>query len=155
MSNLLSSTNAQLQDRVRSVLRIVTGFAFGLLGLQLIFGFVGGLNGHGASAPSFSFIWFAGILELAGGALVLFGLFTRKVAFVLSGEMAVAFFRVHLSRGVLQISNGGELSVVYSFLFLYFAVVCGGAWSLDRFLPRIRVARVPSVPEGVIRLSRL
>jgi len=73
----------------------------------------------------------AGILELVGGALLLLGLFTRPVAFILSGQMAAAYFMAHAPQGFLPILNGGELAVLYSFIFLYFAAAGGGAFSLD------------------------
>jgi putative oxidoreductase len=68
-----------------------------------------------------------------GGALLLVGLFTRPVAFVLSGEMAFAYFLAHAPRGFWPLGNGGELAAIYCFLFLYFAFVGGGAWSIDRW----------------------
>src|SRR5215472_2209881 len=80
----------------------------------------------------FSLIWVAGVIELVGSLLLLVGLFTRPTAFVLSGEMAVAYFMAHAPRGFFPLLNGGELAIVYCFLFLYFAVAGAGAWSLDR-----------------------
>ena len=77
-----------------------------------------------------SLIGWAGVLELVGGFLLLIGLFTRPVAFVLSGEMAFAYFIAHAPKGALPILNGGELAVVYCFVFLYFAVAGGGPWSV-------------------------
>jgi len=68
---------------------------------------------------------------LVGGFLLLIGLFTRPVAFILSGEMAVAYFMAHQPRGLLPILNGGELAAIYTFVFLYFAVAGGGPWSVD------------------------
>jgi putative oxidoreductase len=79
-----------------------------------------------------SLVGIAGMLELIGGFLLLIGLFTRPVAFILSGEMAVAYFMAHQPRGLLPILNGGELAAVYSFVFLYFAVAGGGLWSADQ-----------------------
>jgi putative oxidoreductase len=73
----------------------------------------------------------AGVLELVGGFLLLIGLFTRPVAFVLSGEMAFAYFIAHAPEGALPILNGGELAVVYCFVFLYFAVAGGGPWRVS------------------------
>jgi putative oxidoreductase len=73
----------------------------------------------------------AGVLELVGGFLLLIGLFTRPVAFVLSGEMAVAYFIAHAPHGALPILNGGELAVVYCVVFLYFAVAGGGPWRVS------------------------
>ena len=78
-----------------------------------------------------SLVGMAGVLELLGGFLLLVGLFTRPVAFILSGEMAVAYFMAHQPRALLPILNGGELAAIYSFVFLYFAVAGGGRWSLD------------------------
>src|SRR5437762_10747004 len=73
-----------------------------------------------------------GLLELVGGLLLALGLFTRTVAFILAGDMAVAYFLVHAPRGFFPLLNGGELAVVYCFVFLYFWVAGGGEWSLDR-----------------------
>jgi len=78
-----------------------------------------------------SLVGIAGVLELLGGFLLLIGLFTRPVAFILSGEMAVAYFMAHQPRGLLPILNGGELAAIYTFVFLYFAVAGGGPWSVD------------------------
>ena len=78
-----------------------------------------------------SLVGIAGVLELLGGFLLLIGLFTRPVAFILSGEMAVAYFMAHQPRALLPILNGGELAAIYSFVFLYFAVAGAGSWSLD------------------------
>ena len=86
-----------LEPFARSLLRIVTGFTFSLHGMQKILGWFGGLNG--GTAPLWSFIWVGGMLELAGGLLLILGLFTSPVSFVLCGEMAVAYFRVHAPHG--------------------------------------------------------
>ena len=72
------------------------------------------------------------MLELVGGLLLALGLFTRTVAFILAGDMAVAYFIAHAPRGFFPLLNGGELAIVYCFVFLYFWVVGGGEWSLDR-----------------------
>jgi putative oxidoreductase len=118
-------------SRVLSVLRIVAGFMFMSHGMRKILGF------PVAQPPSFH-LWslsgVAGILELVGGALLLLGLFTRPVAFILSGEMAFAYFLAHAPHGFWPLVNRGELAVLYCFVFLYFAVAGGGAWSLDRWL---------------------
>jgi putative oxidoreductase len=78
----------------------------------------------------------AGVIELIGGALLVIGLFTRPVAFILSGTMAVAYFYAHFPQGFYPIVNGGELAVLYCFVFLYIAAAGGGAWSLDRMRSR-------------------
>ena len=80
-----------------------------------------------------SLLGLAGVLELVGGLLVLVGLLTRPAAFVLSGEMAVAYFMAHAPEGPWPLLNEGELAIVYCFAFLYFAVAGGGAWSIDAY----------------------
>ena len=75
---------------------------------------------------------FAALLEVVGGILILIGFLTRPVAFILSGQMAFAYFMAHAPRGFFPILNGGVLAVLFCFLFLYFAVAGGGAWSLDQ-----------------------
>ncbi|HEY0378445.1 MAG TPA: DoxX family protein [Pyrinomonadaceae bacterium] len=129
--------------RVLSILRLLAGFLLMQHGLQKIFGVL--LPPAPAGAPQehgtfqlLSLVGVSGILELVGGALLLVGLFTRPVAFILSGLMAVAYFMVHAPGGFWPILNRGELAVIYSFVYLYFAVAGGGAWSLDRLLRRER-----------------
>lgn len=120
----------------RSVLRVVAGLVFTLHGLQKVFGMFGGFGGHGAAAPTWSEFWIAGLLETLGGLLIILGLFTRPVAFVLCGEMAVAYFRAHFPNGFWPIQNGGELAVLYCFIFLYLFTAGPGPVSLDRVLHR-------------------
>ena len=114
-----------------SLLRLVAGFTFSLHGYQKLFGLFGGM-GHGTAARLFSLMGAAGAIETFGGALIFLGLFTRPVAFVLCGEMAVAYFRQHALRGLWPISNGGELAVLYCFIFLLLMSAGAGPWSLDR-----------------------
>ena len=121
-----------LQPLVRSVLRVVVGFTFSLHGFQKLLGLFGGMGGKGATAPLFSLMWTAGVLETFGGLLLIVGLFTRPVAFVLAGEMAFAYFRAHQPRGFWPIQNGGELAVLYCFFFLYLCAAGPGPVSLDR-----------------------
>jgi len=89
-----------------------------------------------AAHPLLSLIGVAGILEFFGGLLLLIGLFSRPVAFLLSGQMAVAYFLAHAPQGFWPLLNKGELAVMYCFVFLYFAVVGGGSWSADYLLRR-------------------
>ena len=117
--------------RFRSVLRMVAGFMFIAHGTQKLFN---APPGQGGPVPVASFMGFAGILELAGGLLILIGLLTRPTAFILSGMMAVAYFMAHAPGGFLPLVNRGELAVLYCFAFLYLAVAGGGAWSADRAL---------------------
>jgi putative oxidoreductase len=123
-------------EYVLGILRAVTGFLFSLHGCQKILGLFGGMNEHGARAHVGSVFWIGGMLELIGGVLILAGLFTRPVAFILCGEMAVAYFRVHARRGFWPILNGGELAVLYCFLWLYLSAAGAGPLSLDRFVRR-------------------
>ena len=91
-------------------------------------------GGSGATAVFGSLMWTAAVLETAGGLLLVLGLFTRPVAFLLCGEMAVAYFRQHSPRGFWPILNGGELAVLYCFIFLYLAIAGAGPVSLDRLI---------------------
>jgi putative oxidoreductase len=101
-------------------------------GAQKLFNFPGPPQ---AMHPLFSLIGAAGVLELFGGLLLFLGLFTRPVVFLLSGEMAVAYFMAHAPHGFWPLLNRGELAVLYCFIFLYLAVAGGGSWSVD-FLRR-------------------
>ena len=123
-----------IEPWVRSLLRIVVGFTFTLHGLQKLFGMFGGLSGHGGSVPFFSLMSLAGCLETVGGTLILLGLFTVPVAFILCGEMAVAYFIQHFPRGFFPIRNGGELAVLYCFIFLYLFSAGPGPASLDNWV---------------------
>jgi putative oxidoreductase len=95
----------------------------------------GGMGG--STAEAFTLMWFAGVLETFGGLLILVGLFTRPVAFVLSGQMAYAFFTAHLPQGFWPIANGSELAVLYCFLFLYLVTAGPGPISLDAALRKV------------------
>ena len=117
--------------RALSVLRIVTAYLYVMHGTAKLLGVP-----HVASFDKlqvFSLIGLAGVLELVGGALLLIGLFTRPVAFILCGEMAIAYFMGHAPKGnvLVPMLNGGELAVLYCFVFLFFAVAGAGAWSVD------------------------
>jgi putative oxidoreductase len=130
----LNSFYASWTPRLLSVLRIITAFLFIAHGAQKLFGF---LVPPGAPTPSLtSQIGIGGILEFFGGLLLLVGLFTRPVAFILSGMMAVAYFQMHAPGGFWPLQNKGELAVLYCFVFLFFSVAGGGEWSLDRLLRR-------------------
>jgi putative oxidoreductase len=118
----------------RSLLRIVAGLTFSLHGYQKMFGLFGGMGGTGAKAPFLSLLWTAGAIETVGGALIILGLFTTPVAFILCGEMAVAYFIRHFPRGHLPLTNGGEPAVLYCFLFFYLFTAGPGALRLDNLL---------------------
>ncbi len=117
-----------------SVLRIVAALCFMEHGTSKYLGLP-----HNAMFDNlhlFSLLGLAGVLELGGGLLLLVGLFSRAVAFILSGEMAFAYFMAHAPRGFFPAANGGEAAVLYCFIFLYLAAAGGGAWSVDRALKR-------------------
>ncbi|MGR7996195.1 DoxX family protein [Xanthobacter sp. ZOL 2024] len=116
--------------RLLSVLRIVAALLFLSHGTAKLFGFPHVAMFDGVTIGSL--FGLAGIIEIVGGVLLALGLFTRPVAFILSGQMAVAYFMMHAPQNFFPLLNGGELAALYSFLFLYFAVAGGGAWSLDK-----------------------
>jgi len=121
------------QPMLLSILRIITGFLFIEHGTQKWLLFPGGTTR--ATLENLGGI--AGIFELVGGALIIVGLFTRPVAFVLSGVMAFAYFIAHAPQGFWPLLNKGELAVLYCFVFLYLAAAGGGPLSLDRVLRRV------------------
>jgi len=118
---------APFRPHIYALLRIAAGLLFFQHGLPKLFG------GFGRDAPTelMSQMGAAGVIEVVGGALIALGLFTSPVAFIASGEMAVAYFQAHAPRGFWPVTNGGELAALYSFVFLYFAAVGSGKWSID------------------------
>ncbi|HYJ45418.1 MAG TPA: DoxX family protein [Pyrinomonadaceae bacterium] len=154
----LNSFFAQWSPRVLSVLRIVVAFLFIAHGSQKLFGYpsappppqpqpqqsaqpAGPPPPQPQTAPAAApklppLMMVAGVLETFGGLLVLLGLFTRPIAFILSGEMAVAYFMQHAPNSFWPLLNKGEAAVLFCFIFLYLAVAGGGLWSLDSLLKR-------------------
>jgi putative oxidoreductase len=121
---------AAWEPQLRSVLRVIVGYTFSLHGYQKFFGWLGGLGG--AKAELMSQMGAAGVLETFGGALIILGLFTRPTAFVLCGQMAVAYFMVHVPQSfAFPILNGGEITVLYCFTFLWLCAAGPGPWSID------------------------
>jgi putative oxidoreductase len=114
-----------------ALVRIVAGFLFACHGMQKLFGFPGQMP---AGVPAFV-TYVAGPIELAGGTLVMIGLFTRWAAFLCSGLMAFAYWLAHGTRALLPIVNQGELAVIYCFVFLFIAARGPGAWSVDAATP--------------------
>lgn len=121
--------------RLLSVLRIISAALMMQHGGQKVLGFPAPAKGE---FELLSQMGLAGVLELVGAFLLLIGLFTRTMAFLLSGLMAVAYFLVHAPQGFWPLLNGGELAVLYCFVFLYFAAAGGGDWSVDRLLGKKR-----------------
>ncbi len=114
--------------RLLSVLRIMAGLLFLEHGTQKFFA-IPMRAFHGPAL--FSLLGVQGCLEIAGGALIILGLFTQPVAFLLAGDMAVAYFISHLPKSVFPVLNGGDAAVLFCFVFLYLAAAGGGVWSLD------------------------
>jgi putative oxidoreductase len=111
-----------------ALLRIATALIFILHGTQKLFGFP---PSDRPMPEMFTLLWFAGVLETFGGLLLLIGLFTRPVAFILSGQMAVAYWMAHASGSIYPAANGGDAAILFCFLFLYIAAAGPGAFSLD------------------------
>jgi putative oxidoreductase len=128
----LSSTVSNYEPYLRSLLRIVVGFTFSLHGYQKFFGWFGGLGG--SRPPLDTMMGAAGVIETLGGALIILGLFTRPTAFILCGQMAVAYFTVHIRINFWPLTNGGEITVLYCFTYLWLCSAGAGPWSLDRVL---------------------
>jgi len=135
-------SRGKFSEAALSLLRIVTGLLFLEHGAQKLFGWLvetgpTAMPRHAVHFPELP--WFAGVLEFFGGLLVMLGLFTRPVAFLLSGEMAVAYFMVHAKNGFWPILNRGELAVLYCFVFLFLAANGGGSYGLGRAVRRSRL----------------
>ena len=122
-----------MRDRIEiayGLMRIAAGFLFFCHGVQKLFGALGGHR-----MPLSTMLGAAGLIETVCGLLIIVGLFTSVAAFIASGEMAVAFFLQHAPKGGFPIQNGGELAVLFCFLFLFIAARGAGVWSLDALLP--------------------
>ena len=147
------------QPRVLSVTRIMVGLLFLEHGLAKILDFP-----HQPTHQPFVLMSLnpgaQGLLELLGGLLLVLGLFTRPVAFILAGDVAVAYFMAHAPRGFFPLVNGGELAIIYCFVFLYFWLAGAGAWGLDRLrAPAPRLVRPLSTSRdeiaGAWQVSRI
>ena len=123
------------------LLRIVAGLLFVQAGGMKLFGWFGGMPPNGGTAQLMSQIGLAGVLEVFGGAAIILGILTRPIAFVLSGEMAVAYFQAHQPKGTWPAQNHGEPAVLFCFIFLFFAAYGAGEWSLDALIRRGRERR--------------
>ena len=118
---------AKYQPQALGVLRIMTALQFIEHGSQKLFNFPISAQPHALNSLSLT----AGILEFAGGILLALGLFTRPVAFLLAGEMAIAYFMAHLPRDFFPVNNSGDAAISFCFIFLYLVFAGGGAFALD------------------------
>ena len=126
------------------LLRVMAGLLFMQAGGTKILDWFGGIPAQFGGHPKLmSQVWIGGMLELIGGALVLVGLLTRPVAFILAGEMAVAYFQFHFPQGFWPAQSHGESAVLFCFIFLFFAAQGAGPWSLDAVWAR-REGRKPN-----------
>lgn len=116
--------------QILSILRIASAFIFIPSGTMKLLGWPVPMP-QGASVPVFSEIWFGGVIEMIGGLLLLLGLFTRPVAFLAAGEMAVAYFQFHAPHGFWPSVNQGTAAALFCFIFLYISSAGPGPWSLD------------------------
>jgi len=120
------------------LLRVVSGFLFIQSGGLILFGWFGGIPGQPGHPPLLSETGIGGVLEFFGGIAIMLGLFTRPVAFILSGMMAVAYWQFHAPNGAWPLQNQGMPAVLFCFIFLYMAARGGGGWSLDALIRRKR-----------------
>ena len=133
---MLTRVRSTCEPYLYVVLRVIAGLLFACHGAQKLFGVFGGVGAPpGATAPLFSLMGLAGIIELVGGLLIAFGILTSLAAFIASGQMAAAYFLAHFPRGFWPIQNGGELAVLNCFLFLYIAAHGTGIWGVGRRTP--------------------
>ena len=148
MTPTLTPFQATWAPRALGALRIVAGYLFIAHGTTKLF--QAPYIEMFANVPVASLAGIAGVLEVAGGALLILGLLTRPAAFVLSGLMAFAYFLGHVPQGnvLLPILNGGELAVLYSFLFLFVSTAGPGAFALDNYFRRASRLRLPAVDEA-------
>ena len=123
----IEQSHSTTSPYVGSIVRIAVALLFLEHGLSRLFGWPSPLP----TPPVFSLYWFSGSIELVGGVLLALGLFSRCAAFVMSGEMAFAYFIGHAPKGLFPILNGGDSAILYCFIFLYFVFAGPGPWSLD------------------------
>lgn len=135
MTNMIAKW-AAMGPHLKSILRIAAALMFIQAGTMKLFAFPIGMPPSGGTVEIFSLMGLAGILETFGGALMLVGLFTRPTAFILAGEMAVAYFMAHFPMSFWTVLNGGQPAVLYCFIWLYMSAAGPGPWSMDAIMRR-------------------
>ncbi len=128
MSVTLAKHLGPWRPQILSILRIVTALLFLEHATAKLFGFPASQM---PSAAALSVFWWVGVLELVGSLMLVFGFYTRFAAFILSGEMAVAYFMAHVPHSFFPLQNGGEAAILFCFVFLYIAAAGAGAWAID------------------------
>lgn len=142
-----SRLGAAFPGFTHSLLRTITGLLFMQHGAQKLLGLlIDPSRAWGGPPPTFTLYWFAGVLELFGGALIALGLFTRPVAFLLCGEMAVAYFKAHAPSAFFPIRNRGEVVVLFCFVYLFMFAFGGGPYSLDAWWRRRKGEAAQAAP---------
>jgi putative oxidoreductase len=134
--DMINTTFARFEPQVHSIFRIVTGLLLFQFGVAKLLKFPAGTMFD--KVQPFSLFWYAGSIELVLGGLLILGLYSRLVAFVLCGEMAFAYFIEHAPRNFIPLVNGGENAIMFCFACLYLACAGGGPWSLDAVLGKKR-----------------
>ena len=135
--SIFEASRSPWRGRMLSILRIVAGAVFISFGTMKVFNFPP-LPAGMPPIPLVSQLGLAGTLELFGGSLILIGLFTRPVSFVLAGEMAVAYFQGHYPQSFWPTTNMGTPAILYCFIYLYFVFAGAGPWSVDAMISRAR-----------------
>lgn len=137
--SVVQNLMGRLSGPALSAVRIIVSFLLICHGAAKLFGAFGGVDDYGAAAPVGSWpTWWAGVIELGAGGLVLLGLLTRIAALLCSGAMAFAYFTVHQPQALLPLQNSGELAALFCWVFLLIAVLGPGPFALDRMLQRVR-----------------
>jgi putative oxidoreductase len=132
----MPATWTALTPYLLSLLRIIAAFVFIQYGTTKVLAWPGAIIPGGGTVPLMTQAGIAGVLESVGGTLLLLGLFTRPIAFLLAGEMAFAYFIGHAGKGFWPVLNGGAPAVIFCFVWLYVSAAGGGPWSLDAALRR-------------------
>ena len=140
---MIGDSAGRYAPQALSLLRIVAALIFLLHGSSKLLGFP---PSEMPMPPAMSFMWFGGMLELIGGLMLLVGLLSRPVAFILSGEMAVAYWMFHAPTSTFPAVNGGDAAILFCFVFLYIAAAGPGPWSIDAMLGRKRAVMTDDRP---------